>query len=63
MYISGVGIGLVSIFTLAFMVSQLGNFHSYWVLRSKEWVQATMFLNSENCMNPLMRSSLGAFNL
>ena len=63
MYIGGIGIGIISLFVLAFLVSQIGNFHSYWVIRSKEWHQATIFLNSENCMNPLMRSSLGTFNL
>jgi len=63
MYLGGIGIGLLSFFVLTFMVSQLGNFHSYWIVRSKEWVQATTFMNSENCMNPLMRSKLGTFNL
>lgn len=63
MHVSGIGIGIVSMFVLAFMVSQLGNFHAYWVLRSREWVQATTFLNSENCRNPLIKSSLGTFNL
>ena len=56
-------LGMVSMFTLSFVVSQRGHFHAYWTVRAKEWMQATTFLQSENCANPLLRSRLGSFNL
>ena len=55
--------GFVSLFITAFGVSQVGNLHRYWVERSKEWSRARAYLSSENCVNPLMRAKLGAFNL
>jgi len=60
---SAIGLGVVSFFMLAFLVSQVGHFNMYWTMRSKEWSQATLFLTSENCANPLVRSRLGTFNL
>lgn len=60
---TAVGIGMVSLFVLAFMISQIGHFHAYWVVRAKEWEQASTFLNSDNCANPVLRSRLGSFNL
>tara|TARA_B100000795_G_scaffold242693_1_gene206113 strand:+ start:587 stop:1027 length:441 start_codon:yes stop_codon:yes gene_type:complete len=58
-----VGLGIVSMFTLAFMISQLGQFHGYWVARHKEYRQAFTFHNSDNCNNPMLKSQLGSFNL
>jgi hypothetical protein len=54
---------IVSLLILASIVSQVGHFHKYWVGRSKEWEQAAVFSRSENCINPMIRSKLGAFNL
>jgi len=60
---TGMLMGFVSLFITAFGVSQLGNLHRYWVERSKEWGRARAYLSSENCVNPLMRATLGTFNL
>ena len=54
--------GVMSIFTGAFMLSQTLQFHKYWIDRSKEYKQASAFMLSENCQNPLLRAHLGKFN-
>jgi len=55
--------GFCSLFMVAFGVSHLGNLHGYWVTRAKEFERARAYLSSENCVNPLMRATLGTFNL
>ena len=54
--------GIVSMFTGFFMLSQTLNFHKYWIGRTKEYKQASTYMQSENCQNPLMRAHLGSFN-
>lgn len=50
-------------FTLAFFVFQLGHFQLYYLSRRKEYQRASVFIQSENCKNPLLRAQLGSFNL
>lgn len=54
--------GIASIFMGAFLLSQTLQFHKYWIDRTKEFRQATAFMMSENCQNPLLRAHLGKFN-
>lgn len=60
---TGMVMGFISLFITAFAVSQVGNLHKYYTLRYKEWTRAHAYLSSENCVNPLMRATLGTFNL
>lgn len=62
MYLSVVW-GVLSFFSLAFLVSQMGQYYIYLLQRRREYKQAMTFMASENCQNPLMRSHLGSFNL
>lgn len=48
---------------IAFSVKKIGDFHSYYTDRRIRWKQAFVFLQSDNCVNPITRSSLGSFNL
>jgi len=54
--------GTTSIFTGAFLLSHVLQFQKYWIHRSKEYKQATTFINGETCQNPIMRAHLGGFN-
>ena len=54
--------GGTSFFVFFFFLSQMLNFHQYWIGRTKEYKQATTYMQSENCQNPLMRAHLGSFN-
>lgn len=54
--------GVVSLFTGAFFVSHVLQFQKYWQARSKEYSQATAFLSSDSCQNPILRAHLGSFN-
>ena len=51
--------GTTSIFTGAFLLSHVLQFQKYWIHRSKEYKQATTFINGETCQNPIMRAHLG----
>lgn len=48
---------------VAFSVKKVGDFHGYYTDRRIRWKQAFVFLQSDNCVNPITRSSLGSFNL
>jgi len=54
--------GFVSLFTGAFFLSNLLQFQKYWQSRSKEYSQATAFIQGETCQNPILRAHLGGFN-
>ena len=54
--------GVLSLFTGAFFVSHVLQFQKYWQARSKEYSQATAFLSSDSCQNPILRAHLGSFN-
>jgi len=54
--------GVASFFTGAFFLSHMFQFQKYWVARSKEYSQATAFLSSDSCQNPILRAHLGSFN-
>ena len=54
--------GFLSFFTGIFFLSQGLQFHKYWIARSKEYSQATTFINGDTCQNPILRAHLGSFN-
>ena len=54
--------GILSLFTGAFFLSNVLQFQKYYQARSKEYSQATAFLSSDSCQNPILRAHLGSFN-
>ena len=54
--------GVASLFTGAFFLSHILQFQKYYQARSKEYSQATAFLSSDSCQNPILRAHLGSFN-
>ena len=42
---------------------QIGNYLTYYNSRSREWERATIYLTSDTCTDPFLRSQLGPFNL
>jgi len=54
--------GFLSLFTGVFFLSNVLQFQKYWLARSKEYSQATAFIQGETCQNPILRAHLGGFN-
>jgi len=54
--------GILSLFTGAFFLSNVLQYQKYYQARSKEYSQATAFLSSDSCQNPILRAHLGSFN-
>lgn len=42
---------------------QIGNYLTYYNQRTREWERATIYLTSDTCTDPFLRSQLGPFNL
>ena len=53
-------VSCVIFFTL---LASIGHFHTYHAKRQKEYDRAMIFIKSETCTNPRVRSQLGDFNL
>ena len=45
------------------LLASVGHFHTYYAKREKEYNRAMIFIKSETCTNPRVRSQLGDFNL
>lgn len=58
-----IGLVVTSACLVAFCVKKIGDFHGYYTDRRIKWQQAVVFLQSDNCVNPITRASLGSFNL
>jgi len=44
-------------------ISYIGYFHTYWTKHAKDYNRASIFIKTETCTNPRVRSTLGDFNL
>ena len=56
-------ISSISSIILFTTISYIGHFYSYWTTHSKEYARAQVFIKTETCTNPRVRSQLGDFNL
>ena len=56
-------ISSISSIILFTTISYIGHFYTYWTEHSKEYTRASVFIKTETCTNPRVRSQLGDFNL
>jgi len=56
-------ISSISSIILFTTISYIGHFYTYWTVHSKEYARASVFIKTETCTNPRVRSQLGDFNL
>ncbi len=56
-------ISSISSIILFTTISYIGHFYSYWTTHSREYARAQVFIKTETCTNPRVRSQLGDFNL
>lgn len=56
-------ISSISSIILFTTISYIGHFYSYWTMHSREYARAQVFIKTETCTNPRVRSQLGDFNL
>jgi hypothetical protein len=54
---------ILSISSICFMISQLGNFHNHYRSRQRTYERAQSYLKTELCTNPRVKASLGEYNL
>lgn len=53
----------ISSLVLFSTISYIGKYQDYWSEREAEYERASIYIKSETCTNPRMKSSLGEFNL
>lgn len=55
--------GILSFGMMFWVIAKVGVYHKHYVTRSIEYARAEIFLSSSTCVDPVLKSGLGDFNL